>query len=159
MKPRVYVETTIPSFYHEERPQTDMIARRNWTREWWDTRRHDYELVTSAAVIGELSLAVPLKGSQLLTMLADVTRLDLTTDVEVIEAEYVRRKLMPAKRSGDATHLAAASYYGCHFLVTWNCAHLANANKFEHIRHVNNLLGLATPVLTTPLELLNLRHR
>ena len=49
-----------------------------------------------------------------------------------------------------------ASYYGCHFLLTWNCVHLANANKFAHIHHVNHLLGLMTPVLTTPLELLNL---
>ena len=30
---------------------------------------------------------------------------------------------------------------------------LANANKQEHIRHVNVLQGLYVPVLTTPLEL------
>ena len=35
-----------------------------------------------------------------------------------------------------------------------NCAHLANANKFEHIRHINHVLGLYVPTLTTPLELL-----
>jgi len=29
------------------------------------------------------------------------------------------------------------------------------ANKFEHIRHINNVLGLFVPTLTTPLELLN----
>ena len=33
-------------------------------------------------------------------------------------------------------------------------AHLANANKQEHIRHVNTLLGLHVPILTTPLELI-----
>ena len=31
---------------------------------------------------------------------------------------------------------------------------LANANKQEHIRHVNALLGLHVPILTTPLELI-----
>lgn len=36
----------------------------------------------------------------------------------------------------------------------WNCKHLANANKFGHIRRVNGLLGLFTPSLVTPLELL-----
>jgi len=42
----------------------------------------------------------------------------------------------------------------CDMLVTWNCRHLANANKTGHIRRVNALLGLRTPLLVTPLELL-----
>ena len=33
------------------------------------------------------------------------------------------------------------------FLVTWNCRHLANANKFGHIRRVNTMLGLLVPAL------------
>lgn len=44
--PRVYSETTIPSFYHEVRAEPEMVARRNWTRTWWDDRRHVYQLVT-----------------------------------------------------------------------------------------------------------------
>jgi len=62
--------------------------------------------------------------------------------------------VMPRNSLGDALHLALTSYHGCHFLLTWNCVHLANANKFEHIRHVNTLLGLYVPLLTTPVELL-----
>jgi hypothetical protein len=60
----------------------------------------------------------------------------------------------PADPGGDALHLALASYHRCDFLVTWNCRHLANANKFGHIRRVNVLLGLFVPALVTPLELL-----
>ena len=37
VKPTVYVESTIPSFYHEERTLPDIVARRQWTREWWDS--------------------------------------------------------------------------------------------------------------------------
>jgi len=40
MKPRVYIETTIPSFYHEDRQEAFVVARRQLTREWWDKRRH-----------------------------------------------------------------------------------------------------------------------
>jgi hypothetical protein len=61
---------------------------------------------------------------------------------------------MPADPLGDALHLALASYHRCDFLVTWNCRHLANANKFDHIRRLNALLGLFVPALVTPLELL-----
>ena len=38
-KKRVYIETTIPSFYHETRREAEMAARREWTREWWDNQR------------------------------------------------------------------------------------------------------------------------
>lgn len=40
MKPRVYIKT--------------MLARRQWTRRWWDGFSHNYELVTSGAVVVEL---------------------------------------------------------------------------------------------------------
>jgi hypothetical protein len=62
---------------------------------------------------------------------------------------------MPANTAGDAFHLAIASFHACDFLVTWNCKHLANANKFAHIRRINTLLGLFVPILTTPVELLS----
>jgi hypothetical protein len=39
------------------------------------------------------------------------------------------------------------------FLLTWNCQHLANANKKQHIRIINTRLNLLTPELITPLEL------
>lgn len=61
---------------------------------------------------------------------------------------------MPQDPLGDALHLALASYHKCDFLLTWNCQHLANANKFNHIKRINTMLGLFIPILTTPLELL-----
>jgi len=51
---RVYIETTVPGFYYEIRKEAEMIARREWTREWWDNQRQHYNLVTSLAVIEEL---------------------------------------------------------------------------------------------------------
>jgi hypothetical protein len=80
--------------------------------------------------------------------------LDYTAEVAEIAAVYLQHKLMPAEAIGDADHLALASFYNCDMLVTWNCKHLANANKLGHIRRVNALLGLRTPLLVTPLELL-----
>lgn len=52
---RIYVETTIASFYYEVRTEPEMVARRNWTRRWFDAASTGTdELVTSLAVEAEL---------------------------------------------------------------------------------------------------------
>ena len=154
MRQRVYIETTIPSFYYEVRTEPEMIARRNWTRAWWDDQRHAYELVSSVAVLDELEAGTFPNKDQTLALLADVPLVLVEPAiVEIVEA-YIQRLVMPRDPTGDALHLALASFHKCDFLLTWNVRHLANANKFTHIRRVNTLLGLFTPMLVTPLELL-----
>ena len=37
MRKRVYIETSIPSFYFEVRGAPEMAARREWTRAWQET--------------------------------------------------------------------------------------------------------------------------
>ncbi len=73
--------------------------------------------------------------------------LKIVPAIEQIVSAYLKRKLMPL---GDAYHLAVASYYGMHFVLTWNCRHLANANKVRHLQVVNSELGLPVPIVTTP---------
>lgn len=155
MKKRVYIETTIPSFHEETRAQPDMVARREWTREWWHLRRRRYELVTSVAVIDELEAGAHPNKSATLALVAGLPLLPIVPAIDGIVDAYIARHVMPADPRGDALHLALASYHSCHFLLTWNCRHLANANKFEHIRFVNAELGLFCPILTTPVELLD----
>ncbi len=155
---QVYVETSIPSFYHTTRTGAAAVARREWTRRWWARAPGQYTLVTGEPVLDELrrgdypSKEAALKTAQELPLLEVAPAIG-----EIVEA-YVRHRLMPEDPTGDALHLALASYHNCEFLVTWNCQHLANANKFGHIRRVNNLLGLYVPVLATPLELLGENH-
>ena len=56
MKPRLYLETTIPS-YLVARWSRDLrlAADQETTQEWWDTRRPDYDLFISEAVLQEVS--------------------------------------------------------------------------------------------------------
>ena len=75
-------------------------------------------------------------------------------EIAEIVAAYIQHQVMPADPTGDALHLALAAFHKCDFLLTWNCRHLANANKFGHVRRVNALLGLFSPQLVTPLELI-----
>ncbi len=154
MKPRVYIETTIPSFYHSVRTEPDMIARRDWTRRWWDNDRDDYKMFTSGAVIDELQEGDYPNQQDCLEFVANLPLLEVDDAVDEIVQTYVNRQLMPANPRGDALHLAIASLHRCDFLVTWNCHHLANANKYDHIRRVNSMLNLFVPTMATPMGLL-----
>jgi predicted nucleic acid-binding protein len=159
MSALIYVETTIPSFHTEKRTAINIQARRQWTREWWSKPKPDQRLVTSVVVFEELErIPDPTRRAESLALLRELEELDYTAEVEEIAAVYLQHKLMPAEALGDADHLALASFYNCDMLVTWNCKHLANANKTGHIRRVNALLGLRTPLLVTPLELLEKAH-
>ena len=154
MKRRIYIETSIPSFYHEIRTEPEMVARCSWTREWWDQQSHHYELVTSLAVIEELEERDYPTKSDTLALMESIPVLPVEDSIAEIVEAYIARKLMPIDVTGDAFHLAIASYHQCHFLLTWNCQNLANANKFDHIRRVNTILGLFVPAIVTPFELL-----
>ena len=54
MAERVYIETTIPSFYHTLRTDAESVARMHWTRQWWAEYASPFELFTRPAVILEL---------------------------------------------------------------------------------------------------------
>jgi len=110
--------------------------------------------MTSPAVIDELERGEYPSRRDCLELIVGLPLLAVEPPIiEIVEA-YIARHVMPADPAGDALHLALASFHRCDFLVTWNCEHLANANKFGHIRRVNTLLGLYVPTLVTPLELL-----
>ncbi len=153
---RIYIETTVVSFYFNARPEPEMVARQNWSRRWLDAALSSSdELVTSLAVETELSAGSFPHKSDMLELASRFPLLDVNDAViEAVEA-YIANHVMPKDPGGDAFHLAVASFHRCDFLVTWNCRHIANANKFGHIRRVNGILGLGNPALVTPLELLN----
>jgi len=154
VKPKIYIETSIPSFYFEERTAAEMIAQRNWTRMWWDEYSSQYEVVTSIAVLEELEDGDYPNKKEVLALMKDIPVLNAEEEVREIVKTYIKHKAMPNNPTGDALHLAIASFYQCRFLLTWNCNHLANPNKKDHLVYVNNKMGLFTPQLVTPFQLL-----
>lgn len=155
MNKLIYVETTIPSFYTETRDDEEIRIRRKWTRKWWSLAKPDQRLVTSFVVQDELTEIPDVRRrDEALKLIAPLEQLVYAPEIEEIVEVYMAHKLMPREGIGDGTHLAFASFHNCDILVTWNCRHLANGNKMAHVRRVNALLGLETPLIITPLELL-----
>ncbi len=94
-----------------------MIARRDWTRYWWDTQKDYYELVTSVAVIEELDRG-EFPSKKALRLIDRLSLLPIVNELEEIVDVYLSNYIMPTDSKGDALHLALASYHHCHFLLT-----------------------------------------
>jgi len=154
MNQTIYIETTIPSSYYDERPEPEMVARKHWTQQWWDGLRDQYMLFTSVAVLDELGRGSHPGQDRKLTLVEGLPLLEITREVVEIAEVYIERYVMPSDPAGDALHLALATFYKMDILLTWNCEHLANENKMTHIRRTNALMGLWTPDIVTPLNLL-----
>jgi predicted nucleic acid-binding protein len=153
-KPRVYVETTIPSAYYTDRTDPVMLAQHDWTRRWWHWASSELELVASPVVLRELLQGKSRHVPARIALLDGLELLHVSAPILATAETYIRQKLMPAKAPADALHLALASHEECGILVTWNYRHLANVHKFDRIRRLNLQLGLPVPELTTPRHLM-----
>jgi hypothetical protein len=152
--PSVYIETTIPSFYHSTRKSIQALAWRAQTRIWWDRHRASYELCTSDAVLVELGNAPTDRAEPRIRLMEGVRVLSPSADVQRIAAYYMDNRLMPRSAGLDALHVAFASVHGIDFLLTWNCKHIANDNKTEHLAVLNKRLSLPIPIMSTPYTLI-----
>ena len=122
MKPKVYLETTIPS-YLTARPSRDLVtaAHQQITREWWDTRRHDFDLFVSQMVIDEASAGDPEATTRRLDVLASLPLLDPQAEGTALAQMLIDHIPLPARVAADALHIAAAVVNGMDYLLTWNC--------------------------------------
>jgi predicted nucleic acid-binding protein len=98
-KPRVYVETTVPSFYHDPRTSPAVLARRRWTRLWWARAAERYDLVTSDYVRLELALGIPDLARQRVSLLEEIRILPLDTAVAETVQIYIGVRIS-AQRKG-----------------------------------------------------------
>jgi predicted nucleic acid-binding protein len=156
MKPSVYLDATIPSFYYEDRPGTILQAWHEITVAFWDYARPQYDVYVSDETLRELQeVGYPeVKRQKCLALVAGLPRLAMTPEVIDLADFFVREGAMPANDLGDAFHLAFATWYRIQYLLTWNCKHLANANKFEHIQVLTARRRFLAPLLVTPEQLL-----
>ena len=157
MKENVYLDTTIPSYYFDQRES--LTSYIEVTRKWWDEMSGDYDLFVSDAVLQELNEGDYPGKKDIMQFVSTIPLLPIVSDIEQIVEFYIANYVMPQTLVGDAVHLAYASYFDIDYLLTWNCNHLANANKKKHIRIINGRLGLSTPEIITPLELFKEEER
>ncbi len=155
MKPRLYLETTIPS-YLVAWPSRDLIvaAHQQLTKEWWRNRRDVFEICVSQFVLDEAGAGDPDMAADRLNAVRPFPLLDVTQSVLQLAAALLQSGTIPAKAARDAAHIAVSAVHGMDYLMTWNCAHLANAMIIKRVESVCIQNGFSCPVICTPQELM-----
>jgi len=154
-KSSVYLETSFVS-YLTARLSNNLIvaAHQNITLDWWENRRQDFELFISQVVIDEAKLGDPQAAAKRLAILANLTLLDVSDEIIGFANQLIDFKAVPKNEIQDAYHLSVACVHGINYLLTWNCKHIANAEKHEEIEKTCTEFGYRIPIICTPDQLL-----
>lgn len=152
----VYLDSNVISFYFSMLPEAKFF--RDATREWWKKRRADFFICSSPTAVEELGDGDYLHQEETLRFIGKVGLLPINDEIEELARFYIKNKLAPDENKkgfrGDAYHLAVCAFYKVDYLLSWNQRHLANVNKLKHLNRVNEKLGLHTPMIVTPLQLM-----
>jgi predicted nucleic acid-binding protein len=151
MKTRVYVETSVLS-YLAARPSRDLLtaAHQQVTHEWWGLARKRFALCASELVAAEAHKGDPEAAARRLEFIKGVPLLDLNEDVRSLAGDYQKRSGLSPDARVDLMHVALAVVHAIDYLVTWNCAHIANDHVIRRIADVNREQGRFMPVIVTP---------
>jgi hypothetical protein len=117
MVQRVYLETTIPS-YLTAWPSRDLIiaGHQQITKEWWRTRRSEFELCISQFVIDEASAGDTEAAKERMAILRPLPLLDISEAVLNLASAILQSGVMPAKAARDAAHIAISAVHAIDFL-------------------------------------------
>jgi len=155
--PKLYLETTIPSYLTARRSRDlRLAADQETTEEWWDERRADFDLFISEAVLREVSRGEAGMAAARLASLRGLPVLGDTPLANRLTKPLLAAGIIPEKAADDASHVALAAAHGMDFLLTWNCTHINNRAIERQIERACADLGVECPVICTPTELMRM---
>lgn len=155
MKKKVYIETSVISYYNS-RLSRDIItaSHQQITQEWWDKQLHLYKSFISEVVFEEISKGDRIVAQKRIGSVKGFSFLEITPEIINLSREYYKALILPDKARLDAVHLALAVYHGMDFLLSWNFLHIVGAKPRAIIEQINYKKGIKTPILCTPEELM-----
>jgi hypothetical protein len=124
------------------------------TKRWWNSWRTQFEIFVSDIVLQEATAGDPQAAQRRWTVLEGFPILESDGYSRAFAERIVEISGLPSKALADAEHVALAAMRGLEFLLTWNCAHLANPHITSKIRRVCQSEGYSCPQICTPEHLM-----
>jgi len=119
VKRAVYLDSTIPSYLFEERVSLQTYVE--VTQRWWEEAQPHCDLWVSDETIAEVSRGEYPNKTKILECVSRIAVLAPPPYLIDIAHVSLTHDLMPRTFTGDALHLADASYDKMDFVLTWNC--------------------------------------
>ena len=116
--------------------------------------RERFDVYISDAVLAEICLGDPDVVARRLVIVEKLPVVEIDNEVQDLVSIYAQRLGLTGRAQIDLPHIALAVAYSMDYLVTWNCAHIANGEVIRRLGAINSELRLHMPVIVTPEELL-----
>jgi predicted nucleic acid-binding protein len=149
-KPTIYLDSGIFSALHYRGGGAVLTARRVATRDWWALEMPLFQVWVSREVASELADGTFPGQPNAVAEALRLRHLPFTAAVQRCADTLLEEGIVPASKPGDATHLAFATAHSVDYLLTWNYAHLANADVQERLTLLCRRKGWRTPLLVSP---------
>jgi hypothetical protein len=152
-----YIETTVIGHLTGRILDDPIIAgRQRVTRLWWPNAFARYDFFESSIVADECSAGNADAATERLEIVNSLAFLPLSSLVDELAAELIRKHAVPVTEPRDALHIAVSAVNGIEYLVSWNFKHIVNPNTRARIERVCESCGYASPMICTPDELLEI---
>ena len=158
MKAKVYLETSFVSYLASRLSQyLTTLQRQLSSQRWWREKRQEFELVASESVFLECTTGDKQAIESRISILNEVRLLPLNDEILAIAKRLLLPGPFPANAALDAIHIAAATAYGCDYLLTWNFKHINNAQIKRRAIRIIEEYGYEPTTICTPDELMGPR--
>jgi hypothetical protein len=158
--PKIYLETTMFSFYHEKRTAPPYLELKAEVHRIFELiKAGDYEPHTSIFATNEIDDTEDQeKRAKMWNLIGDygVTVLELTPEADRLTALYIQEGVVSPAWATDAAHIAMTTVNGLDFIVSLNFTHIARPWTVEHVRRVNMREGYNPIGIYKPAEVLEI---
>lgn len=157
MKSRIYIETSVISYYTAKLSKDiRTLSRQETTIDWWEDELKKFDCYISLAVVEEISKGNPLESEKRLKAVQNMPILVDSIEIMALAEKYFSKLNIPEKSKYDTIHIAYASYYEVDYLLSWNMKHISNPRTQSALVDLNLELNLKTPLLITPEALMEI---
>jgi hypothetical protein len=160
MASKIYLETTMFSFYYEARTEARYQELKAQTRKVFDLiKAKRFEPYTSDYAVDEIQRTKNQeKRENMLSLIGqyNISLLPRSDDSDKLAALYIGEGVVPKTEPTDAAHIAITAVNGLDFIVSLNFEHIVRPWTIERVRLVNMREGYNPIGIYNPAEVVEL---
>lgn len=149
-KESLYLDTSVPSAYYDERAK----ERKDATIKFWKEVLPNYHVYISDITVKELD---DTKDESIRKRLKRLVKgfkiLKSNKRIKDLAKVYIERGVFTERYVDDALHVAITTFYEVSYLVSWNFEHLVKVRTRKWVNSVNTLEGFREIEIVSPQQL------